>query len=63
MACLEEVSIPDLPDEVLEHIISFLSFADIFKLYKEGTRLGACAKRVSRKKPFRKYGNQNPNIS
>ena len=59
MACLEEESIPDLPDEVIEHIISFLSFADIFKLNKERTRLGACAKRVSRTKPFSKFGNQN----
>ena len=59
MARLEKESTPDLPDEVIEHIISFLSFADIFKLNKGGTRLGACAKRVSRTKPFSRYGNQN----
>ena len=59
MARLEEESIPDLPDEIIEHIISFLSFADIFKLNKERTRLGACAKRVSRTKPFSKYWNRN----
>ena len=59
MARLEKESIPDLLDEVIEYIISFLSFADIFKLNKERTRLGACAKRVSRTKPFSKYGNRN----
>ena len=59
MARLEKESIPDLPDEVIEYIISFLSFADIFKLNKERTRLGACAKRVSRTKPFSKYWKPN----
>ena len=63
MALLEEVSILYLPDEVIEHIMTFLSFADLIKLSKEGTRLGACARRATRKKPFRKYGTQKPTIS
>ena len=63
MALLEEESILYLPDEVIEHIMTFLSFADLFKLIKEGTRLGDCAKRGARKKPFRKYGTQKPIIS
>ena len=54
MAHLKQVSIPDLPDEVIEHIMIFLSFSDLFKLTKAGTRLENCAKRVSKKKPFRK---------
>ena len=57
MAHLKIISILDLPDEVLEHIMTFLSFADLFKLSIEGTRLKDCVKRVSKNKPFRKYGN------
>ena len=56
MARLEVISILDLPDEVLEHIMTFLSFTDLFKLSIEGTRLKDCVKRVSRNKPFRKFG-------
>ena len=63
MALLEEVSILYLPDEVIEHIMTFLSFVDLFKLIKEGTRLGDCAKRGARNKPFRKYGTRKPIIS
>ena len=54
MAGLKQVSILDLPDEVIEHIMTFLSFADLFELTKAETRLENCAKRVSKKKPFRK---------
>ena len=56
MACLKVISILDLPDEVLEHIMTFLSFADLFKLSTEGTRFKDCVKRVSNNKPFRKCG-------
>ena len=55
MAHLKIISILDLPDEVLEHIMTFLSFADLFKLSIEGTRLKECVKRVSKNKPFRKF--------
>ena len=55
MAHLKIISILDLPDEVLEHIMTFLSFADLFKLSIEGTRLKDCVKRVSKNKPFRKF--------
>ena len=54
MASLKEASILDLPDEIIEHIMIFLSFADLFKLSKEGKRLEDCVKRVSKKKPVRK---------
>ena len=43
-----------LPDEVIEYIMSFLSFADLSKLSEGGKRLEDCAKRVSKMKPFRK---------
>ena len=52
MECLEEKTILDLPDETLEYIMTFLSFADLFKLTKEGDRLEHCAKRILKKKSF-----------
>ena len=55
MARLEVISILDLPDEVLQHIMTFLSFTDLFKLSIEGTRLKDCVKRVSKNKPFCKF--------
>ena len=44
-----------LPDEVLEEIITYLSFSDLFNLSKEGVRLEGCAMRVLKKKAFSKY--------
>ena len=55
MECLVEKTILDLPDETLEHIMTFLSFSDLFKLSKEGHRLECCAKRILKEKPFCKY--------
>ena len=55
MACLKQKSIHNLPDEIIENIIAFLSFDDIFNLNKVGKRLENCAKRVAKKKPFGKY--------
>ena len=49
-----------LPDEVIEYIMSFLSFADLSKLSEAGKRLEDCAKRVSKMKAFRKYNTQLP---
>ena len=54
MSRLDVISILDLPDEVLDHIMTFLSFTDLFILGIAATRLNDCVKRVSRKKPFRK---------
>ena len=51
---LVKKSITDLPDEVIEIIMAFLSFTDLFNLSKEGKKLAECAKRVSKKKPFGK---------
>ena len=62
MECLAQKTILDLPDENLEHIMAFLSFADLSILSKCGNRLGCCAKRVLKKKPFSKY-NMNAIIS
>ena len=54
MACLEQISILDFPDEVIEEIMSFLSFSDYFNLRKVERRLEDCAKRVLKKRPFSK---------
>ena len=52
---LKQNSILDLPDEVIEKMMSFLSFRDLYKLEKLGKRLADCTKRVLKKKPFSKY--------
>ena len=52
---LVKKSILDLPDEVIEIIMAFFSFDDLFNLSKVGKKLADCAKRVSKKKPFGKY--------
>ena len=55
IACLEKPSILDLPEEVMEEIMSFLSFSDLFNLSLVEARLKNCAKRVMKNKPFSKY--------
>ena len=52
---LKHNSIPDLPNEVIEEILASLSYTDLKRLSREGNRLEECAKRVLKKKPFRKY--------
>ena len=47
-------SMADLPEEVIEIMMAFLSFTDLFNLSKEEGKLAECAKRVSKKKPFGK---------
>ena len=44
-----------LPDEVLEKIMTYLAFSDLFNLSKEGVRLEDCAMRELKKKTFSKY--------
>ena len=44
----------DLPDEVIEEIMAYLSFEDLFNLSKIDSRLKECSKRVSKKKSFSK---------
>ena len=55
MEPLEKDLVLNLPDEVIEYIMSFLSFADLWKLSKGRKRLEDCARRASKMKPFRKY--------
>ena len=55
MECLAQKTLLDLPDETIEHILAYLSFADLSSLSKAGNRLESCAKRVSKFKPFCKY--------
>ena len=52
--CLEKQSILDLPEEVIEMIMSYLSFSDLFNLSKVEQRLEHYAKRVMKNKPFSK---------
>ena len=59
MACLEHQSILHLPDEILEEIMIFLSFSDLFNLSKVDKRLQDCAERVLKKKPCSKYIKQS----
>ena len=54
MASLKQNSILDLPDEVIEKMMSFLSFRDLYKLEKLGKRLADCTERVLKKKPISK---------
>ena len=55
IACLEKQTILDLPEEVIEEIMSFLSISDLSILSKVEKRLENCAKRVIKNKPFSKY--------
>ena len=55
MACLKKKSLLDLPDNVIEEMMNFLSFCDLYKLRKQGKRLADCIDRVMKKKPFSKY--------
>ena len=52
---LEPISLQDLPVEIIEEIIGYLSFIDLGKLSKLENRLKECVERVSKKKPFSKY--------
>ena len=51
---LVPISLQDLPVEIIEEIIGYLSFIDLDKLSKLENRLKECVKRVSKKKPFSK---------
>ena len=55
MSSLEEMSILDFPDEIIEVMMTFLRFSDLYNLVKVEKRLKDCAKRVMKKKPFSKY--------
>ena len=55
MEYLNQKSILELPDEVIEEIMSYLSFSDLLNLSKEGARMEDCAKRVMKNKAFSKY--------
>ena len=54
MASLKQKALLDLPDEVIEEIMTFLSFDDLYKLRKQGKRLASCTEKVLIKKPFSK---------
>ena len=55
MACLMQKSILDLPDEIIEEIMAFLTFNDLNSLRNTGKLLRDRANRVIEKKPFSKY--------
>ena len=54
MSSLEKMTILDFPDEIIELMMTFLRFSDLFNLSKIGKRFEDCAKRVMKKKPFSK---------
>ena len=55
MSSLEKMSILDFPDEIIEVMMTFLRFSDLYNLVKVEKRLKDCANRVMKKKPFSKY--------
>ena len=54
MACLEQKTIFDLPDEIIEEIMTYLTFSDISSFSKVEKRLEECANRVMKRRPFSK---------
>ena len=54
MSFVQEKSILDLPNEILEdHVLPYLSHNDLQSLIKSGEeKLAECSKRAARKKPF-----------
>ena len=51
---LIDKSILDLPDEVIELVMDFLSLTDIMNLSTAGSKFADCAKRVLKRKTFSK---------
>ena len=46
----------ELPNEIIMHVIGFLSFEDLFNIINVGhERLKECSICTMKKKPFRKY--------
>ena len=52
---LEQKSILDLPDEVIDEIMAYLSYNDLYKLRNVGSRLGDCAKEALKNRAFSKH--------
>ena len=59
MEQLVKKSLLDLPDEAIDLIMDYLSFKDLSNLGIVQSRLGNCAKRLAKKKPFSKYYRNN----
>ena len=55
MSSLEQISILDFPDEIIEEMMTFLKFSDISNLRQVGKRFEDCARRVMKKMPFSMY--------
>ena len=50
----------ELPNEIIMHVIGFLSFDDLFNIINVGhERLKECSICAMKKKPFRKYFDLN----
>ena len=56
---LTQKCILNLPDEVIEEIMKFLSYSDIGNLNKVAKRFQDCGKRVLKHIPFCKHDTQN----
>ena len=52
---LDEDLLLSLPDEIIEEIMSYLSYSDLYNLSAMGKRLRDCTVRARKKMPFRKF--------
>ena len=55
MSCLVRTSILDLPDEIIENILSFVSWPDLINLSKTEKRLKKLSNRIAKHRPFGEY--------
>ena len=55
MSSLEQISILDFPNEIIEVMMTFLTSYELLNLSKVGKRFEDCAKRLMENKPFSKY--------
>ena len=52
---LDEDLLLSLPDEIIEEIMSYLSYSDLYNLSDIGKRLRDCTVRARKKMPFSKF--------
>ena len=52
---LDEDLLLSLPDEIIEEIMSYLSYSDLYNLSEIGKRLENCTVRARKKMPFSKF--------
>ena len=55
MTCLVKNSILDLPNEIIENVLSFVSWSDLINLSNTGRRLKKLTDRIAKHRPFGEY--------